>query len=45
MLRKSLWCDPHSLLQGHAVWHLLDALSAYLLFRLWASEKTSEKTG
>lgn len=31
-------CEPHSLLQGHAVWHLLGALSSYLLFRLWASE-------
>ena len=31
-------CDPHSLVQGHAAWHLLCALSAYLLFRLWASE-------
>jgi hypothetical protein len=35
---KVRWCDPHSLLQGHAAWHLLDAVSAYLLFRLWASE-------
>jgi hypothetical protein len=32
------WCDPHSLLQGHAAWHLLGAASAYLLFRMWASE-------
>lgn len=36
---RSTWCDPHSLLQGHAAWHLLCALSAYLLFRLWASER------
>jgi Ceramidase len=36
---KTSWCDPHSLLQGHAAWHLLDALAAYLLFRLWASER------
>jgi len=36
---KSLWCAPHSPVQGHAVWHLLDALSAYLLFRFWASER------
>lgn len=33
-------CDPHSLLQGHAFWHLLGALSSYLLFRLWASERS-----
>lgn len=36
---KVRWCDPSSLLQGHAAWHLLDALSAYLIFRLWASER------
>lgn len=36
---KTAWCDPHSLAQGHAAWHLLDAVSAYLLFRLWASER------
>ena len=32
-------CDPTSLLQAHAAWHLLCAVAAYLLFRLWASEK------
>ncbi|QIK76082.1 ceramidase domain-containing protein [Nocardioides piscis] len=31
------WCDPHSWLQGHAVWHLLSALAAYLLYRLYSS--------
>jgi hypothetical protein len=30
-------CDPHSLLQGHAAWHLLCALAAYCLYRYWAS--------
>lgn len=38
-LTRSLWCDPDSLLQGHAAWHLLCAVSAYLLIRLWASER------
>lgn len=33
------WCDPHSVLQGHAVWHLLCAVAAYLLYRLYASER------
>lgn len=33
------WCDPESLLQGHAVWHLLGALAAFFLFRLYASER------
>ena len=37
-------CAPHSLAQGHAVWHLLDALAAYLLYRYYASEQTSEQT-
>ncbi len=32
------WCDPASPLQGHAVWHLLSAVAAYFLFRLYASE-------
>lgn len=32
-------CDPHSLLQPHAVWHLLDALAAWLLFRFYASQR------
>lgn len=44
-LTKALWCDPHSLLQGHAVWHLLGAAAAYLLFRFWASERAGEETG
>ena len=38
-LSRHGWCDPHSLLQGHAVWHLLGAVAAYLLFRLYASER------
>ena len=33
------FCDPDSLLQGHAVWHLLGAVAAYFLFRLYASEQ------
>jgi hypothetical protein len=34
-------CDPHSWLQGHAAWHLLCAVSAYFLFRFYASERES----
>jgi hypothetical protein len=30
-------CHPHSLLQGHAVWHVLCAVSAYSLYRYWNS--------
>ena len=39
-LTKAAWCDPDSLVQGHAAWHLLGAVAAYLLFRLWASERS-----
>ncbi|HWB62755.1 MAG TPA: ceramidase domain-containing protein [Chitinophagales bacterium] len=35
-------CDPQSLLQGHAAWHLLDALSVYCLFRFYVSEHREE---
>ncbi len=38
-LDRNGWCDPHSWLQGHGVWHLLGAAAAYLLFRLYASER------
>lgn len=32
-------CHPHSLLQGHAIWHLLCAVAAYGLYRAWVSER------
>ena len=32
-------CDPHSLLQGHAAWHMLCAVAAYLLYHYYASER------
>lgn len=32
-------CRPESLYQGHAVWHLLCAVGAWCLFRLYASER------
>jgi hypothetical protein len=35
---KARLCDPHSLIQGHAIWHLLDAVAAYFLYRYYASE-------
>lgn len=34
-------CSPDSLLQGHAIWHLLCAVAAYLLYRFYASEDAS----
>jgi len=35
-------CDPHSLVQGHAIWHILCAVAAYFLYRYYASEETVE---
>lgn len=32
-------CAPHSLLQGHAVWHLLGATSLWLSFNYYRSER------
>jgi Ceramidase len=36
---KATLCDPHSLIQGHAVWHILCAAAAYFLYRYYASEQ------
>jgi hypothetical protein len=41
LLSNAGWCDPDSLLQGHAAWHLLSAVAAYWLYRLYASECTT----
>jgi hypothetical protein len=41
LLTNAGWCDPDSLLQGHAAWHLLCAVAAYWLYRLYASELIS----
>ena len=32
-------CSPHSLLQGHAIWHLLGATSLWLSFKYYRSER------
>ncbi|QJD78785.1 ceramidase domain-containing protein [Spirosoma rhododendri] len=40
-------CDPYSILQGHAIWHLLTGLSsfcAYLFFRLTSINIESRRT-
>lgn len=34
------WCDPDSLIQGHAAWHLLCAVSVWLLYRHARSEES-----
>jgi hypothetical protein len=32
------WCNPDSLLQAHAIWHILCGLAIYFLFRYYVSE-------
>jgi hypothetical protein len=32
------WCAPDSLVQGHAVWHLLCALATWLIYQQARSE-------
>lgn len=32
------WCAPTSLLQGHGVWHSLDALASFFIFVFYLSE-------
>ena len=32
------WCHPYSFMQAHAVWHILDAVALYLIFRFYVSE-------
>lgn len=36
-------CSPTSWFQGHAVWHLLDALAVYFLFRYFISENNNDQ--
>ncbi|WP_157631258.1 ceramidase domain-containing protein [Catelliglobosispora koreensis] len=38
---KDWLCAPHSFVQGHAIWHLLCALAAYLLYHYYDSEKAA----
>jgi dihydroceramidase len=37
--QEGVLCAPHSLLQGHAVWHLLGAVSLWLSFNYYRSER------
>ncbi len=36
--RDSWWCDPESLLQGHAFWHLINGLAVLVLYKYFLSE-------
>jgi hypothetical protein len=40
---KTWLCDPYSPIQGHAIWHVLGAVSAYFLYRYYASETISTR--
>lgn len=42
--RQDVWCNPESLLQGHAVWHLLCALSILLMYLSFRVEKFDIKS-
>jgi hypothetical protein len=35
-------CAPHSLIQGHAIWHLLGAVAVYCSYRYYRSEQAPE---
>ncbi|MEM7104925.1 MAG: ceramidase domain-containing protein [Bacteroidota bacterium] len=36
--QDSILCDPHLWLQGHAIWHILDAVGTFFVFLYYASE-------
>ena len=42
MDQQGTLCAPDSLVQGHAIWHLLGALSIWLNFSYYRSERPSE---
>jgi hypothetical protein len=37
-LSSSPFCDPSALIQGHGIWHILNAVAVYFLFRYYVSE-------
>lgn len=41
-LTGNIGCYPDSLIQGHAIWHILCAVSVYYIFRFYASENHIE---
>ena len=36
------WCDPHSLWQGHALWHLLSAVAVWCFYLYFLAEREVE---
>ena len=43
--RYKIWCDPESWLQGHAMWHLMSAIAAGLVYLYYRSERPLFKEG
>lgn len=43
--QQGVVCAPHSLLQGHAVWHALGAVSLWLSFSYYRSERLPGSSG
>jgi hypothetical protein len=41
--QHGLVCSPQSLIQGHAVWHLLGATSLWCTFLYYRSERAEER--
>lgn len=39
----NILCHEYSLIQGHAVWHILDAVALYFMFRYYVSENAPSK--
>lgn len=39
---RHIVCEPGSLVQGHAVWHLLDGLAVWFVYLYFRSEKPAE---
>jgi hypothetical protein len=36
---ESWFCNPDSIIQGHAIWHILNAIAAYFLFMYYVTEE------
>ena len=43
--QQGLVCRPVSLMQGHAIWHLLGAIATWLTFLYYRSEQASARSG
>jgi len=39
------WCSPDSVVQAHAVWHLLSALATWAFFKFLRTERVREREG